>query len=47
MKRLDKQNLKNIIQAELEIYKIEFEKKYYDLTFGQLERVHIISQRFP
>ena len=47
MKRLDKQNLKNLITSELVLYKSEFAKKNYDLAFGHLERIHIVSQPFP
>ena len=47
MKRLDKQNSKDIIKNELGLYKIEFDNQNFDLAFGHLERVHIISQPFP
>ena len=47
MKQLDKQNLKDIIKTELGLYKTEFDNKNFDLAFGHLERVHIISQPFP
>ena len=47
MKRLDKKILKDFIQTELGFYKNEFERKNYDLAFGHLERVHIVSQPFP
>lgn len=47
MKRLDKQNLKDLIKTELGLYTSEFTKKNYDLAFGHLERIHIVSQQFP
>lgn len=47
MKRLDKQNIKDLIKNELGLYKTEFGCKNYDLAFGHLERIHIVSQPFP
>jgi hypothetical protein len=47
MKRLEKQNLRDIIKNELKLYSLEFEKRNFDLAFKHLERVHIISQPFP
>jgi hypothetical protein len=47
MKRLDKPNLQDLIKIELGLYKTEFENKNYDLAFGHLERIHIVSQPFP
>jgi hypothetical protein len=47
MKQLDKQNLKIFIINELELYKSAFKQKNYNIAFGHLERVHIVSQPFP
>lgn len=47
MKRLDRQNLKDLIKAELGLYKLEFEKNNYNLVFGLVEKVCMISQSFP
>jgi hypothetical protein len=47
MKRLEKLNLRHLIKIELELYKIEFANKNFDLAFGHLERIHIVSQPFP
>ncbi len=47
MKLLDKKNLKELIQRELDLCRQAFAKNEYDLVFSHLERVHIISQPFP
>ncbi len=47
MKQLTKQNLKELIQTELNLYRQAFAKNKYDLAFSHLERVHIVSQPFP
>lgn len=47
MKRLDKQNIKDLIKTELGLYKTEFEEKNYAPAFRHLERIHIVSQPFP
>jgi hypothetical protein len=47
MKRLDKQNLKMLIESELKSYRLEFANHNFDLAFGHLERIHIVSQPFP
>ena len=47
MKRLDKQNLKLLIESELKAYKLEFANRNFNLAFRHLERIHIVSQPFP
>jgi hypothetical protein len=44
---IDKPNLQGFIKTELGLYKTEFASKNYDLAFGHLERIHIVSQPFP
>jgi Protein of unknown function (DUF3703) len=47
MKILYQQNLKAFIDNELIAYNNAFNNRNYDLAFGHLERIHIVSQPFP